>query len=194
MSALYCKPLLDLLIAYQRAWPDERAVAQRTRNLISEHEDCFERTCQPGHITGSAWVVSEDSQRFLLLHHKKLDKWLQPGGHADGETDIANVARREVLEESGLSEIRLLSPMPLDLDIHIIPDCVNSYGELIEQGHEHHDIRFLFKVEGDSTLVLSDESNELRWCTAEEVRSLTDEWSVLRLLEKSIEAMLSLTP
>lgn len=181
--------LLNLLTEYTAAHPDERGMAGRIAALASAHEDCFERTCRPGHLTGSAWVVSADGERHLLLHHRKLSKWLQPGGHADGQTDLADVARREVEEETGLSELDLIADAaglePLDVDVHHIPERRDPSGTVKESAHEHHDVRYLFRVTGDETLVLSDESRELRWCRPDEVRTLTQEESVLRLLRKA---------
>jgi hypothetical protein len=89
---MHRRPLLELLDRYAERFPEEDAVTERIRSLVFEHPDCFERTCRPGHITGSAWVLSPDRQKVLLVHHAKLDRWLQPGGHSDGEIDIPEVA------------------------------------------------------------------------------------------------------
>lgn len=181
--------LLALLAEYADAFPDERPMAQRIAALAEAQADCFDRSCRPGHLTGSAWVVSADGERHLLLHHGKLDKWLQPGGHADGQTDLAEVARREVEEETGLSDLELIGDSsgfaPLDVDVHDIPERRDSEGRVKETAHEHHDVRYLFRATGDEKLTLSDESRELRWCRPNEVRTLTQEESVLRLLRKA---------
>lgn len=186
-------PVIQLLTAYREANPSEAQVADRILALVNSRTDCFDRTCRPGHLTGSAWVVSPDGERHLLLHHRKLDKWLQPGGHADGQTDLAEVALREAIEETGLESLRVIADnhgvAVLDLDVHDIPARYKPDGSLIEDSHEHHDVRFLLQADADESLCLSDESNELRWCTPAEVRSLTQEWSVLRLLEKSRERL-----
>jgi 8-oxo-dGTP pyrophosphatase MutT (NUDIX family) len=182
-------PVITLLTAYREANPSETEVADRILALVNSRSDCFDRTCRPGHLTGSAWVVSPDGERHLLLHHRKLDKWLQPGGHADGQTDLAEVALREAVEETGLQSLRVVSDSygvaVLDLDVHDIPARYAPDGSLIEDGHEHHDVRFLFQADADESLCINDESHALRWCTPEEVQSLTQEWSVLRLLEKA---------
>lgn len=181
--------LLSLLARYATAHPDERSVADRIAALVEAQSDCFQRSCRPGHLTGSAWVVSADGQRHLLLHHGKLDKWLQPGGHADGQTDLAAVARREVEEETGLTEFELVSSPdgmgPLDIDVHDIPARHDAIGYVAETAHQHHDVRYLFRATGEEKLTLSDESRELRWCRPDEVRTLTQEESVLRLLRKA---------
>lgn len=181
--------LVTLLDRYTARYPDEHAVVARIRALVESHPDCLLRTCRPGHITGSAWVLSSDRARCLLVHHARLDRWLQPGGHADGESDISQVALREVREETGLSALKLSlhdgQLVPLDLDIHLIPARIASDGTVIEDAHEHHDVRFLVLATGNEPLAVSEESHDVRWCTAAEVRAHTSEESVLRMLRKA---------
>ena len=179
--------ILALLEEYQQRWPDEDAVANRIRSLVHERADCFDRTCRPGHLTGAAWVVSADRKRHILLHHKKLDRWLQPGGHADGDPDLARVALREASEETGLQGLRIVDSVPLDLDVHLIPARLGPSGELLEDAHEHHDVRFLVLAESSDRVTVSHESHEVRWCSEEQVRALTVEKSVLRMLNKATQ-------
>jgi 8-oxo-dGTP pyrophosphatase MutT (NUDIX family) len=185
---MHRQPLLEILEHYAARFPDEAAVTERIRALVLSRPDCFERTCRPGHITGSAWVLSHDRRRVLLVHHAKLDRWLQPGGHADGQIDIAEVAMREVHEETGLSRVTFAlhqrQLVPLDLDVHLIPPRYKD-GEVIEDAHEHHDVRFLVVAEADQEVVLSEESHDLGWFTGAEVQELTSEESVLRMLRKA---------
>lgn len=186
---MHRKPLLELLDRYKAAFPAEREVAERISKLVESREDCFERNCRPGHITGSAWVVSHDRRRCLLLHHKKLDRWMQPGGHADGDPDAAQVALKEAREESGIADLMLIGegdpPLPLDIDIHIIPARYKADGSLIEDAHEHHDIRFLVAATSDAPIVVNHEAHDVRWFTPSQVEQQTEEESVLRLLRKS---------
>jgi 8-oxo-dGTP pyrophosphatase MutT (NUDIX family) len=194
------RPLLDLLDRYQDLYPQEREMAERIRALVASHADCFDRTCRPGHVTASAWVVTESRERVLLVHHRKLDRWLQPGGHADGQTDVAAVALREANEETGLPRLQFgpeltaegrlsdqsPSPLPLDLDVHLIPARYDADGNLLEDAHEHHDIRFLVIASGDLTPQISDESHDARWFTEAALHATTDEESVLRLWRKGV--------
>lgn len=159
-------------------------MAQRVSDLVMAHEDCFERSCMPGHVTGSAFIVSDDHERILLTHHKKLGLWLQLGGHADGDGDLADVALREAQEESGMDGFDLVTlgagePLPIDVDVHTIP----AYGD--EPVHEHHDIRFLLVAWPDEELVASDESNDLRWVSWDELEAYTNEESILRMARKA---------
>src|SRR5437762_13333715 len=119
------QPLLHMLARYREAFPDEAAMVDRICRLVECHANCFERTCRPGHITGAAWILSADRRRALLTHHRKLDRWLQLGGHADGEWQVDQVALREAQEESGMAAFNFVpidgTLLPLDLDVHEIP-------------------------------------------------------------------------
>lgn len=149
------------------------------RAFARAHPDCCERTCLDGHFTGSAWVVSRDGERALLLHHRKLDRWLQPGGHADGDGDLAGVALREAGEETGLSGLRV-EPGVYDLDRHRIP----ARGS--EPAHWHYDVRFVVRAGADEAFAINEESHALAWRTVrgiagdpaidESVRRLARRW------------------
>jgi 8-oxo-dGTP pyrophosphatase MutT (NUDIX family) len=185
------RPLLEMLARYRDAFPDEKAVVDRICALVDSRPDCFERTCRPGHITAAAWILSTDRRRALLTHHRKLDRWLQLGGHADGQWHVEEVALREAREESGLARFELVPihgvVMPFDLDVHEIPARYDDSGALVEDAHEHHDIRFLLTTSSGDEISVSDESHDLKWCTPDQVRELTDEESVLRMLRKALE-------
>jgi 8-oxo-dGTP pyrophosphatase MutT (NUDIX family) len=186
---MHRRPLLDMLDRYEARYPSEHDVAARIRSLVREHADCFARTCRPGHVTASAWVTTPARDRVLLVHHRKLDRWLQPGGHADGQSDVPAAALREAVEESGLADLRLAdngaAMTPLDLDVHIIPSRYDAAGNLVEDAHEHHDVRFLIIADGELAPQVSDESHDVRWFTAEELLAVTDEESVLRMWRKA---------
>ncbi len=187
---MHRQPLLKMLQLYASHYLDEATVVRRITSLVNRSSDCFERTCRPGHITGSAWVLSHDRTQCLLVHHRKLNRWLQPGGHADGQTDIEAVALREAQEESGLQHLDFQLNdgvlVPLDIDVHIIPARLEAATKtILEDAHEHHDIRFLLLAADGQELVLSEESHDLRWFSREELLNITDEESVLRMQRKA---------
>jgi len=157
--------------------------------FVERNSACFERSLlagesTPGHITGSAWVVSTDRQSVLLIHHRKLDRWLQPGGHADGNPNVATVALREAQEETGLHSLRLVmglggQPSIFDVDVHGIP----ALGNVPE--HLHYDIRFLAEAEVNEPFGNSDEVKNSQWFTLESLKLYTDSESILRMVRKS---------
>jgi 8-oxo-dGTP pyrophosphatase MutT (NUDIX family) len=173
--------LLTRLDAYL---PQDDADAIRRDRLaafVRTHANCAERTLAPGHVVASAWVVSTDHSRVLLHHHKKLDRWLQFGGHMDADKTPLEAARRELAEESGLPphRVTLLSEAIFDLDIHVIPANPK------EAEHLHLDVRFCFSTDPDTPLVQSDESHALRWFGVDELAAVTDEPSLKRMAEKA---------
>ena len=188
---MHRRGLLTLLDRYERHFVNEAHVVQRIRSLVESRADCFERSCRPGHITASTWIVSHSGDRCLLTHHRKLNLWVQLGGHTDGEHDVLAAALREAREESGLRDLqpRFWSDevLPLDLDVHVIPPLCDANGQLLEDEHEHHDIRFLLVADPQQTLEMSDESHDLRWFDSSEVRQVTSEQSVLRMQRKAVE-------
>ena len=184
---MHRRPLLELLADYEARHPAESACAQRIRALVEGHADCFWRTCLPGHITASTWILSPDRERFLLTHHRKLGRWLQLGGHADGDPDVRAVALREASEESGISDFEFVSEGALDVDVHTIP------ARKSEPEHEHHDIRFLLVAKSDR-VVCSDESLDLRWFACASPGEVLDEDSTLRLARKSAALLEGLRP
>ena len=144
--------------------------------FIDSHPDCFHRSCGVGHITGSAWLVDIAGDRVLLAHHAKLGRWLQPGGHSDGNPDTLAVALREAREESGL-DVRTLDDAVFDIDVHRIAARDR------EPAHLHFDVRFLVQAEHNRFRV-SEESHALAWVPAVGLGALTDEESVLRMARK----------
>jgi len=129
------------------------------------------------------WTVSADGRRVLLLHHRKLDRWLQPGGHGDpGETTGEEVALREAREETGLLGLALHphAPRPLDVDVHEIPA---RPGEPV---HEHLDLRYLVVAPADATLAPDmAELHALRWVEWWQVESLSPDHGLRRALAKA---------
>ncbi|PPU46443.1 NUDIX hydrolase [Xanthomonas arboricola] len=149
--------LQQRLADYRARWPDEAELAEQFAQLLDDATNPFLRERVEGHFTGSAWVVSADGTRTLLTHHRKLQRWLQLGGHADGDRDLAQVALREAQEESGLTDLRLADAAIFDLDRHWIPER----GEVA--GHWHYDARYVVVAGADEAFEVSEESLALAW-------------------------------
>ncbi|MGJ5817629.1 NUDIX hydrolase [Paludibaculum fermentans] len=170
--------LISQLRAYRAFNPHEEKMRARILAFVEEHADCFERSLLVGHVTASAWVLSEDRTETLLVHHARLDKWLQPGGHCDGNPDVLGSAMREVLEETGVEGVPAGDGI-FDVDAHEIP------ARKAEPAHIHYDVRFLLTADRRRPLVVSEESRDVSWVRLDEVRLLNTDESVLRLVEKS---------
>lgn len=147
--------LRKMLENYSSTVEEESAYKSQLK-FLEEHEDCFERSCEVGHFTGSCWVENPDGTKFLLTLHKKIGLWLQLGGHADGNCDLAQVALKEAYEESGLNHIELVSKDIFDVDVHLIAEHKGI------PAHYHYDVRFLLRAT-DENIKISDESSDLRW-------------------------------
>jgi len=153
--------LADALRQHAQVRPSDPVVSGFLHFLASAPE-VFERSHAPGHFTGSAWLVSADGERVLLTHHRKLGRWLQLGGHADGDRDLARVALREAEEESGLNGL-VVEPAIFDLDRHLIP----ARGD--QPAHWHYDVRYVVRATGSEAFAVSEESLELAWRPIREI-------------------------
>ncbi len=157
---------------------DEQQARGRMIELLDGAERCFWRDQFPAHFTGSALVVNADGSQALLHHHRKLDRWLQFGGHCDGDEDVLRVAEREAQEESGIHRLIVASVRPFDLDIHEIP----ARGD--EPVHWHYDIRYMLIAPADAVSSVSGESHELRWLTPDEMEALPLDDGLQRMVRK----------
>jgi 8-oxo-dGTP pyrophosphatase MutT (NUDIX family) len=175
-----CDELLlarKILASYRATTGEQERTRARMLAFIDEHPvDAHRRTCIPGHLTASALIVDARGERALLTHHRKLEKWLQLGGHCDGDANLPNVALREAIEESGIEDLEI-DPLPVDLDVHWIPPHKN------DPGHWHLDTRFLIRAPQDARELISEESLELRWWTPAELGSVETDDSVRRLFD-----------
>ena len=169
--------LADLIAILRAVEPPDHvqgAVRDQMLDFAATHPDALHRSCLEGHFTGSAVVMEEGSGRMLVLFHSKLQKWLQPGGHTDGDATMAATALREATEETGLTTLRTLD-RPIDLDIHEVrpPN---------EAPHLHLDIRYLVVAAAGSVPVGNHESEAIRWVTEDELDDLGVDASVSRLM------------
>ena len=172
--------LLNILSAYKPRFIDEIAYIKRAIYFIQQNEHIFDRA-SPLHITASAWVVSPDRQKVLLMHHRKLDAWLQPGGHADGDNDVIRVALREGMEETGLAaaDIHLVNAEIFDIDMHNVAASADV------PAHGHIDVRFLVEVDDTLSIPGNDESHEVKWIPLYQVLQYNNFRSTYRMLEKT---------
>lgn len=173
---MHRKKLLDQLDQYKKTnlfMTEEREIFDRLMAFIGNNQNCFERS-NIGHITSSIWIVNHQKDAALLTHHRKLNMWLQLGGHNDGAHDCKAVALKEAREESGIENLEFLRDGIFDIDIHPIPGAC-AY---------HYDIRYLLIAPKGSFFTVSEESNDLAWIPFEQITNYSRERSVVRMNEK----------
>ena len=156
------RSLLQDLAGYAQIFPEERAAAEAIARFLSAEPFPFSRSATAAHITGSAFILDRRARALLLIHHRALDRWLQPGGHVDEGEDAATAALREAAEETGLTGLRLISwrggLLPIDIDSHAIPANPRKG----EAAHVHHDIRYL--IQAESAALSPDQTETLAAC------------------------------
>ncbi len=152
-------------------------------DLLDRHGAALaDRTTTPGHLTGSAIVVDAAGERVVVLLHTKLRRWLQPGGHADGDTELAGVALREATEETGIEGLRVLLPA-IDLDLHEV-----DHGDQLGR-HVHLDLRFVVLAPSDAAIQGNHESLDLRWVTFDQLVAVADEPGLVRLCRAGLDVV-----
>jgi len=162
------------------AAPDS-AEKQKFLQLLEDSPEALFRSCRPAHLTGSALVLDPSTHKVLMLFHTKLQRWLQPGGHADGDGDLARVALREAIEETGIPDLRVFDEI-IDLDIHEVNPPK-------EDRHHHYDVRFLVLAPKDSVPVKNHESQELRWIEIDSLDQLAVDEGVHRLARRCVRKL-----
>ncbi|MEQ8715504.1 MAG: NUDIX hydrolase [Cyclobacteriaceae bacterium] len=165
----------EALAAYKPLDSREAGFVPRFKELL-RYPNCYERSLLSGHLTASCWVLNHDHSQVLMLHHAKLNKWLQPGGHADGDENLLRVAQKELDEETGLTDYELISESIFDLDIHDIPERKGV------PPHQHYDVRFAFRASLSSSITKNHESNALEWV---DLAKVPDEPSLQRMVTKT---------
>ena len=173
--------LIAALAHHAAADPGEEASLLKMLRFLSLSPEPFSRANPEGHITGSAVIGKPDGAAFLLVHHRRLGRWLQPGGHTDPEdADVLSTALREAREETGLSALDpALGGRPFDVDVHPIP------ARRDEPAHDHFDVRYLVTTVETAVSPHAEETRGARWFTLEEALAVGVDASVERALRKA---------
>ena len=179
---MHRQELLSLLYNYQTPYIEEAGMVAKTRHFILQNENCFDRNLSVGHVSGSSWVVNPARTHVLLLHHRKLGMWLQPGGHADGDPDILRVILKETSEETGIpyEHIYLLDNNIFDIDVHTVHESAHDIR------HTHYDIRFLVEIDDALPIPGNNESHDICWVALHEVSKFNNVLSLHRLMRKTL--------
>ena len=171
------------VVAARPGPPDHEANRARILDFLDEHPDALHRSCESGHVTGSALVVDVESRRILLLFHTKVQRWLQPGGHADGDANLAAVAQREAEEETGIEGLTVVTPA-IDLDVHVFHHARGA-----ESDHLHLDVRHLVLAPRESIAVANHESEGIQWVSVKDLAALEVDPGTLRMVQAGLNAM-----
>ena len=149
--------------------------------------DLYSRDCAAAHLTASAWVVSPDRKKVLMAYHKIYNSWAWTGGHADGERDLCNVARREAMEESGITELKLLDPGIFSLEILSV-DGHEKRGQYVSS-HLHLNLTYLFEADPNAPIHHKpDENKAVAWFdTGEVLKKSTEPWFCQRIYSKLMD-------
>lgn len=175
------------LEAFAERHGNDAALVHMRDLLAGSPTPCARDHFAPGHFTASACVLSPSGDQVLLVHHAKLDRWLQPGGHIEADdTTLLDAARREVAEECGLAGERLLAvaDFPVDLDVHAIP------ARREDPEHLHFDIRYGFVADPATPVVRSDESLAVRWFETGDLERIGVDASARRMIERCRQTLL----
>lgn len=174
---------VQALDAYAKSpWNNSPTLLKLFKSLLRKSRSFYRDHFEPGHFTASSFVFDSNREQGLLIHHKTLDKWLQPGGHADGDENLLRVAQRELFEECGVNNLNLAWNGIIDIDRHSIPAREK------EASHFHYDVRFLWNAHIDK-IKLKIEKAELKdaqWMSWDDAKKLKIDASVSRLFEKAL--------
>jgi 8-oxo-dGTP pyrophosphatase MutT (NUDIX family) len=166
---------------------EEKHRGEMLRFVASHRDNWWKRATVEGHVTGSAWILNRARTRALLLHHVKLDLWVQPGGHLDdSDASPQTGAMREAREETGIADLEFAGESLFDVDIHAIPArAARSAHTAIEPAHLHYDVRYLI-IAADERVTISEESLGAKWMLLEDLALPSMERSIARMAEKSL--------
>lgn len=156
---------------------------ERTRALLKRSRDPFSRSnFEPGHITASGVVLAPERDRVLLVFHRRLQRWLQPGGHVEpDDRDLAGAAEREVVEETGIALDPRVPPVLVGVDVHRIPARTD------EPAHWHHDIVFRF-VAGDDDRIAPEWGRDVQWYAVDRLDDCDADEALHRSVARALEA------
>ncbi len=165
---------------YHTDFSDEAEFQRIALQFVHENSNFYQRTNLQGHVTTSAWILSPDLKSALLVHHKKLNRWLQVGGHLELEDEtLEQGARREAIEESGLTDLELLSEDIFDVDLQPYPERGN------EPAHFHYDVRYIYWAKNWELNADFAEVNHVKWQAIDDLMQQDVERGIRRMLLKT---------
>lgn len=176
--------LKEKIEKYKPCNEQEEKDKQIMLKYIETFDDVLTRNNKFGHFTASAWVVNKERTKVLMIYHNIYKSWAWTGGHADGESDLLEVAIREVKEETGVKNVKAISEDIFSLEVV----CVNGHekrGEYVSS-HVHLNLTYLLEVDEKENLTIKeDENSGVKWVDIEEIEKVSNEkWMVERIYKK----------
>ncbi len=167
---------------------DERMDREIILKYISENEDVLTRDNEIAHMTASAWIVNKDRTKVVMIYHNLYDSWAWVGGHADGDEDLSFVVRKEIEEETGLTNVKSLKDGAVGVNI-ITVDQHMKRGKYVNS-HLHFDVEFLFEAdEADALRIKEDENSGVKWVDINEVEDITNEPKMKKIYRRLNEKL-----
>ncbi len=174
----YKKQLLEQLENYKSYDIEEQTSVNIVIDFMKNNTIVTGKKNTRGHLTGSAFITNKSKTKVLLTHHKKLNLWVQLGGHVDDGETVFEAAYREGIEESGLQTLQFHNQEIFDIDVHMIP------ARKQDKEHYHHDLRYLFFADENDPIIVSDESQDVKWIPLDMIHQYTKETSLIRMVHK----------
>lgn len=182
------KQLKHIIAAFEPCCEQERADKETILGYIDGGEELLTRENKLMHFTSSCWVMNPERTKALMVHHNIYNAWSWMGGHADGCADLLAVAKKELAEESGVTDARLISEIPITLEM-IGVQSHEKKGKYIAP-HIHLNVTYLFEVEEDVPLrIKEDENSGVMWRSVEDIRADRTEPHMNKLYNKLLDKL-----
>ncbi|MEG0238972.1 MAG: NUDIX hydrolase [Anaerorhabdus sp.] len=168
---------------------------EKAKNIIltmaKQHKNIFTRECLEGHMTSTGFVVNESHDKVLMAFHNIYQSYSWTGGHNDGDEDWYHVAEKEVLEETGLSSVKCISPI---ISLDDLPVNAHIKRGLPVQAHRHYNVTYVFEASEDAPICIKeDENSALKWIPFDEIEQWVSEKEMIQVYKKIIERVKKLS-
>lgn len=175
--------LYNQILEYEPFDEAERSDKESMLKFIKNNPDCLTRDNKIAHFTTSAWIVNKERTKVLMIYHNIYDSWAWVGGHADGDADLFHVIKKEIAEETGLTNLKPLVEGIYGLNIVTVNNHIKR-GKFISS-HLHLDIEYLFEAdEKDQTRIKEDENSGVKWIDISKINITVNEEHMKPIYER----------
>ena len=168
------KKIYDEIYKYKPYYDKEEVDKEVMLEFIKNNEDVLTRNNKIAHFTTSAWITNKNRDKILMIHHNIYNSWAWVGGHADGDSDLFHVIRKEIEEETGITNIKCLCDGIYGINIVTVDNHIKR-GNIVNS-HLHFDVEFLFEADDNDILrIKEDENSGVKWIDIDEVNNYSTE-------------------